>query len=195
MPKITAPSIAEHRNQQREALIREATRILLSEGPAAVTPRAVGSAVGLARSSVYEYFPSSGDLLAEVAVRAILEWSAELRSAIEPAGPGWPRLKAYVRSTLLMVKQGKHEIADRLEGVTFSDEQVQRFMEHHDALSSPLPGIMAELGVEGPELAGALAQGMVDAAVKRIGRGEDLDVVMGAVLTALRGGFASHDES
>ncbi|MBF0673542.1 MAG: TetR family transcriptional regulator [Salinibacterium sp.] len=190
MPKITAPSVAEHRNQQREALIREATRILLSEGPAAVTPRAVGSAVGLARSSVYEYFPSSGELLAEVAIRAILEWSTELTSAIEPAAPGWPRLEAYVRSTLLMVKEGKHEIADRLEGVSFSDEQVERFMGHHDALSSPLPGIMAELGVHRPDLAGALAQGMVDAAVKRIAQGEDVEVVTDAVLDSLRHGFA-----
>jgi len=190
MPKITAPSVAEHRNQQREALIREATRILLSEGPTAVTPRAVGSAVGLARSSVYEYFPSSGDLLAEVAIRAILEWSTELSSAIEPAAPGWPRLEAYVRSTLLMVKEGKHEIADRLEGVSFSEEQVQRFMGHHDALSSPLPDIMAELEVQRPELAGALAQGMVDAAVKRIAQGEDVEVVTDAVLDSLRHGFA-----
>lgn len=190
MPKITAPSVAEHRNQQREALIREATRILLSEGHAAVTPRAVGSAVGLARSSVYEYFPSSGDLLAEVAIRAILEWSAELRAAMEPAAPGWPRLEAYVRSTLSMVAGGKHEIADRLEAVAFTEAQVGRFMEHHDALSSPLPAILTELGADNPQLAAALIQGMVDAAVKRLSQGDAVDFVADAVLTALRRGFA-----
>lgn len=190
MPKINAPSVAEHRAQQWEALIGEATRILLADGPAAVTPRAVGAAVGLARSSVYEYFPSSGDLLAEVAVRAIAEWSAELAGAIAPADPGWPRLEAYVRSTLAMVASGKHEIANRLEGVSFTDSQVQRFMEHHDALSSPLPAILVELGAPNAELSSALVQGIVDAAVTRISLGAEAGAVGDAVLTLLKRGVA-----
>src|SRR5690554_3928394 len=111
MPKISAPSVVEHRAQQRAALITEATQILLRDGAAAVTPAAVGRAVGLARSSVYEYFPSTGDLLAEVALLAITEWSRELAAQIAPAGAGWPRLEAYVRASLDMVAEGKHEIA------------------------------------------------------------------------------------
>ena len=54
MPKISAPTVVEHRALQREALVREATAILLGDGAASVTPASVAKAVGLARSSIYE---------------------------------------------------------------------------------------------------------------------------------------------
>lgn len=189
MPKISAPSVAEHRALQREALINEATQILLTDGTAAVTPAAVGKAVGLARSSVYEYFPSSGDLLAEVAVRAIVDWTSELGDAIGPVSPGWPRLEAYVRASLSMVAEGKHEIANRLEGFAFTPSQVQRFMERHDEISSPLPAILAEIGSAAPALDSSLVQGMVDAAAKRINQGSDAAIVSERVLAMLHRGL------
>lgn len=179
----------EHRAIQREALIKEATRLLLADGTAAVTPAAVGKAVGLARSSVYEYFPSSGDLLAEVAVRAIIDWTSELGDAIGPAEPGWPRLEAYVRASLSMVAEGKHEIANRLEGFAFTPSQVQRFMERHDEISSPLPGILAEIGTAQPALDSSLVQGIVDAGAKGISHGQDVTVVSDRVLAMLRRGI------
>lgn len=188
MPRISAPSVAEHRAIQREALISEATQILLADGTSAVTPAAVGKAVGLARSSVYEYFPSSGDLLAEVAVRAIIDWTSELGEAINPVEPGWPRLEAYVRASLTMVAEGKHEIANRLEGFAFTSSQVQRFMEHHDEISSPLPTILAEIGTAAPALDSTLVQGIVDAGAKRISQGSDATVVSERVLGMLRRG-------
>lgn len=192
MPKITAPTVPEHRAHQRAALVHEAERILLADGAGAVTPAAVGRAVGLARSSVYEYFPSAGDLLAEVAHRSIQEWSAELDAAISPAGPGWPRLDAYIRASLRMVQEGKHDIADRLEGVDFAEAQVRRFMDTHDQLASPLPGIMGDIGIGDTALAGALVQGLVDAAARQV-RGEvaaddACEIVMGLLRSGLVAG-------
>lgn len=179
----------EHRIRQREAIVREAESILLAEGAASVTPAAIGRAVGLARSSVYEYFPSTGDLLAEVARRAITEWSVELGAQIEPAGRGWPRLETYVRASLDLVQQGKHEIADRLAGFDFTPPQMQHFMAQHDLLSSPLPEILGDLAVTDIRLTGGLVQGLVDAASRHVRAGADSGDVTARVMALLRGGL------
>lgn len=191
MPKITAPSVAQHRERQRAALVQQAESILLNEGASAVTAASVGKAVGLARSSVYEYFPSAGDLLAEVARQSIQQWSEELNVTIAPTPAGWPQLDAYVRATLRMVEEGKHEIADRLNGVDFTEEQRRRFMEPHDRLASPLPGVMQDIGVDDPELAAALVQGVVDAAIRRVGRNGDADGACTSIMALLRSGLVS----
>lgn len=189
MPKISASSVAEHRARQREAIVAEAAQILLRDGAGAVTPGAVGRAVGLARSSVYEYFPSAGDLLAEVAVRAIIDWSQQLSATIGTAELGWPRLEAYVRTSLRMVAEGRHEIADRLDGFAFTEAQSRWFMEHHDEISSPLPDIIGELGAEHPSLTAGLVQGVVDAAARRITAGEPQALVSDAAVKLLRRGI------
>ena len=56
MPKISAPSIVEHRELRRQQLISAALELALGEGAEAVTVAAVAKKAGLARSSIYEYF-------------------------------------------------------------------------------------------------------------------------------------------
>lgn len=51
MPKISAPTVAEHRVRQRGALLRAAIELLVDGGVSAVTPAAVSAAAGLARPS------------------------------------------------------------------------------------------------------------------------------------------------
>ncbi|MFE2631596.1 TetR/AcrR family transcriptional regulator, partial [Streptomyces sp. NPDC059374] len=71
MPKINASSVAEHRAQQREALIGAAIDILVHEGATAVTPAAVGARAGLARSRGYQYFDTAAALQAPVTEEAV----------------------------------------------------------------------------------------------------------------------------
>ena len=59
MPRIDAPTVAEHHAQRRAALLAAAEELLAEQGVEAVTPAAVGARAGLARSSVYQYFSSS----------------------------------------------------------------------------------------------------------------------------------------
>lgn len=191
MPKITAATVAEHRDRQHAALVQEAERILLADGASGVTPASIGQAVGLARSSVYEYFASTGDLLAEVAHRAIAHWSAELEAALARADAGWPRLEVYICTSLRMVQEGKHDIADRLEGFNFTAAQRQTFMEPHDRLASPLLGIMDEIGVGDPTLTATLTQGLVDAAARHVRSGGDADDTSARVMALLRVGLSA----
>ena len=54
MPKISAPTVAEHRAMQRAALVRAGEEVLLAAGLAGVTPRSVCERAGMSRSSFYD---------------------------------------------------------------------------------------------------------------------------------------------
>ena len=76
MPKISAPTVAEHRARQRAALL-DAARVLLEEqGYPALTFGALADRTGLARPTVYEYFGSKDDLM----VARSEEHTSELQS-------------------------------------------------------------------------------------------------------------------
>ncbi|MGB8020339.1 MAG: TetR family transcriptional regulator, partial [Candidatus Nanopelagicales bacterium] len=78
MPRIDAPTVAEHHQMRRAALIAAANDLLATEGVEAVTLGAVGAAAGLARSSVYQYFDSTGSLLAELVEQEVPRATAHL---------------------------------------------------------------------------------------------------------------------
>ena len=89
MPQIDAPTVAEHRAQQREALLDAAEAILLESGHGALTFRALGERTGLARNSIYRYFASRDDLIAALCERDMPRWLEELEAAMAAAdGPG-----------------------------------------------------------------------------------------------------------
>lgn len=99
MPKIDAPTVAEHRARREKAIIGAAVGILVTEGGTAVTPGAVAKEAGLARTSVYQYFPSTGALLGAAIEALAQERAVRLRSAVaEVDGPPLDRLRAYVRT-------------------------------------------------------------------------------------------------
>ncbi|MDJ0355733.1 TetR/AcrR family transcriptional regulator [Paenarthrobacter sp. PH39-S1] len=162
-----------HREIRRTALLAAARHDLLNGGAAAVTLARVGSATGLARSSVYEYFGSAGDLLTEVAVLAFGEWAADVRAAVDDADPGWPQLQAYVSRTLMMVSEGRHDIAAALDKVDFTAAQRERFRDLHVDLTEPLLRSLVYLDVPSPETYAALIQGMIDGATRQVGHGAD----------------------
>lgn len=64
MPRIAAGSIAEHVAQQEAAVIRAASKLFAARGVSQVSLAQIADEVGLARNSLYRYFPSKGHLLA-----------------------------------------------------------------------------------------------------------------------------------
>ena len=100
MPKIDAPTVAEHRANQERALLDAARELLLASGRAAITPAAVGAAAGLARSSVYKYFSSGEEILTRIAAEAFADWGARVSDAVGRAADADGRVDTYVRTTL-----------------------------------------------------------------------------------------------
>ncbi|MGW1088838.1 TetR/AcrR family transcriptional regulator [Streptomyces sp. NPDC002596] len=179
MPKISAATVAEHHAQQRLALVR-AARALLEGGDAeAVTFTAVAKATGLARNSVYKYFPGRPELLAAVVEDAMPRWTSAIRAGISAATTPEQKIAAYVTSQLELVRSGEHRIAQALAGVRDAAVVRESAAQAHRELLTPLTGALAELGDDDPRRTAVLLQGIVNAATTAIESGDDAVAVTG----------------
>ena len=88
MPKIAAPTVAQHRAMVQRRLIDAAEEIMRSGEPQRLTAGAVTSAAGIARNSIYRYVDSVDDLRGLVLARHLPAWidavAAELEAVDDP---------------------------------------------------------------------------------------------------------------
>ncbi len=166
MPQIDAPTVAEHRAQQREALLDGAEQILLEEGHGALTFGHLGERTGLARNSIYRYFSSRDDLIAALCERDMPRWLDELRTAMAAAPDADARIEAFVSTQLRLVVAGAHRLAELLGDAPLGPAVRARI----NALAyRPAALLVDELKLKGDpdaELAAQLVQGVVNAGVR-----------------------------
>jgi AcrR family transcriptional regulator len=88
MPKIAAGTVAEHVAHQEAALVDAASRLFAERGVSNVTLADIAAEVGLARNSVYRYFPDKAHILAAwfaADLAPLLALCAEIAQRDEPA--------------------------------------------------------------------------------------------------------------
>lgn len=171
MPRIHAPTVAEHRANTERALLAAAREILLASGPAAVTPAAVGAAAGLARSSVYKYFRSGEEILARIVADAFEDWGSRVSEAVGRAGNADARIDAYVRTTLELACSGAHRIAVLGGGLPGDDRARDRLAQAHHDLAAPLRAALADRGDPDPGLTAGLIDGALGRAIDQLDAG------------------------
>lgn len=191
MPRISAPTVAEHRVRQRDALLHAATELLVSGGVSAVTPAAVGAAAGLARPSVYQYFSSGADILAAVIEDAFPRANQSLQVALDAAiGPA-EKLDAYVRETLRLAAEGAHRPAAALAAAQLPSECLARLRELHREQAAPFMDALQALAVPELQVTAQLLGGVIEAAMGAVEDGASLAVVTDLTLALVRSA-ASH---
>ena len=186
MPKIAAPSVAEHRTRQRDALLRAATELLVTGGVSAVTPTAVGAAAGLSRPGVYQYFSSGADILAAVIEDAFPRANQSLRAALAGVVGPEQRLETYVRETLRLAADGAHRPAAALAAAQLPAECLARLGELHREQAAPFLAALEELEVPEMQLTAGLLTGLIEAAMRAIDTGASLDLVTEHTLALVR---------
>ena len=190
MPKISAPTVAEHRSAQHAAMLGAAEAILLEDGVEAVTPASVSARAGLARSTFYEYFPSKDDLLVALAGAAFESWGREVQATIDAAPAGIERLRAYVDVTLILTADGRHAMATALRGVPLSPKGRDDIAALHTALDDPLHDVLVGLDVSDARLVAPLVHGMLGSAMSLVSAGKDPRAVSAATTALLLRGVA-----
>ncbi|KDN81783.1 TetR/AcrR family transcriptional regulator [Kitasatospora cheerisanensis] len=189
MPKINAATVAEHRAQQRAALIRAAVDVLVEQGATAVTPAAVGARAGLARSSFYQYFPSAAALLAAIVEESFTAADAATAQALAEVGEPAARIDAFIRTELRIAAQGAHRPAKALMQAELPAECVARVHELHHQHYAPLQAALVDVTGDSAELTGQLVGGIVQAAMTAVEHGADPDHVADHALALLRNGL------
>jgi AcrR family transcriptional regulator len=96
VPKIDAPSVAEHVARREAAILATATRLFAEHPPSEVTLADIGREVGLARNSIYRYFPDKAHLLAAWFNAVLAPLQAASTEIAERAQPAPERLDAWL---------------------------------------------------------------------------------------------------
>ncbi|WP_433354866.1 TetR/AcrR family transcriptional regulator [Microtetraspora malaysiensis] len=171
MPRISAATVADHRANQHAALLDAARALLTEQGVQALTPAAVGSRVGLARSSVYRYFASTADILAQLVEDAFPRWLVRLREALRDAGDGATlddRIRAYGMAALEFVVSPDYALVPTLQEVGLPGECRERVDELHESLVEPLSEALEEAGYDHAGLRAHLAWGVIRVGARRL---------------------------
>ena len=177
MPKISAATVAEHRARQRQGLLDAAARLIATSDAAGLSLRDVAQEAGVSRTSVYDYFPSLGELLAALALEALPSWTMRLERAVSRARTPSTKVTAYVNETLELMASGEHRLAMALDELEVSAETRRRLADLHGALVEPLRVALNAAGHEGgagdPEVLVPLVYGTLNAAMQLVDRGAD----------------------
>jgi len=167
VPRITAATVAEHRQNQRRAVL-EAARSLLAETGQAPSLAAVGKRAGLARTSVYEYARSREDLLAAVVADVFPDWTRRIRSAIDAAPTPGERVWAYVESNVAFFGGSEQAVARALGSVVEPAVLRGPMQDFHTALQEPLRDALRELGDPDPDTTADIVDAMLLSATQEI---------------------------
>jgi AcrR family transcriptional regulator len=183
VPRISEPTVAEHRARQLRTLLDAARALVAEEGIEALSLAALARRVGVSRPGLYEYFRSRDDLVAAIVEEELPRWASLVAGSLDSADGLAGKVGAYVRAQLEVMTDGRHAAAVALVEHALAEPAREKIREGHAQLLRPLVTALAEGGVPEPELRAELIQGIVDAAAKLAQRhpGESGTIVHTAV--------------
>ncbi len=184
MPRIDAPTVAEHRARQRRAMLDAARSHLASTG-AVPSLAEVGAIAGLARSSVYQYFSSRDDLMAAVVHEVLPDWSRRVASAVDEAGTPGEKVWAYVRANVKLFHSEEQAVATALTDVVEPSVLAGPMAQFHAELQVPLLAALRAMGEPHPEVVAELV-GSLTVKVTHSTAGQDRPLPEGETLALLR---------
>lgn len=173
MPKISAPTVAEHRERRLRTLLHAGRDLVSEQGPEALTLGSLAQRVGLSRSSVYEYFRSRDDLAAAIIEDALPRWAEETEQELARHDGLSAKVAGYVKHQIWMLTDGQHAAAVALSSHALGDEIRDRIRQEHERLLAPLVQTLADAGIPDAELRAQFIQGIVNAAAARLDTSED----------------------
>lgn len=175
MPRIETETLAQHRDWRRNQLIEAAAGIALESGGSAVTVAAVAQRAGLSRTSVYEYFGSSSELIADLVIDELGTFASTLNSAVSQCSDPQCVISCWIKGALEYIADGRHLLAKALNATSMPQSRAQQIGIAHKALMAPLVHSVEQLGVEDTQRALLFIQAITDASTKRIESGHDAE--------------------
>ena len=114
MPRISADTVAAHVAIQSAAVVEAAARLFAERGIAEVTMGDIAEEVGLARNSLYRYFPDKGHILVAwltAEIDPLVAESARIAGTDEPVAE---RLERWLSFHLELGTDDDHRLMERV---------------------------------------------------------------------------------
>ena len=152
MPKISAPTLHEHRAGTIERLLDAWGDLVMAEGYDHVSLADVASKVGIARTAIYNYFPDKETLLFAWTDREVERTIARMQDKIAEAETSADKLRVAVRLQLESFTD-RHLPPGREVMQLLRRDAYERFMQHLEPLEETLRALIKD-GLEANEFSG-----------------------------------------
>jgi AcrR family transcriptional regulator len=106
VPKIEAPTVAEHRAQVQLRLVDATEQLMRSGQP--LTAAAVAAGAGIARNSIYRYVASVDELRDLVVARYLPQWLDAVNAKLASATSAEERISVWVHANLRQAADSGH---------------------------------------------------------------------------------------
>lgn len=180
MPRISAPTVVEHRAMVQQQLVDAAEQILRSGQPDALTASAVTAAVGIARNSIYRYVESVDDLRGLVLARHLPAWLEAVENELSAIKDPGDRIAVWVRANVEQAARSGHGWLMGLGQTTVPSEATMKVMETAHAI---MRDVLADAWMrlvddrETAMVAAGFTRGILEAGFKQLDAGRNPDFV------------------
>lgn len=167
-PKISEPTNVEQRAWRRNQLLEVALGLALETGSYEISMTELARRAGLSRTSVYDYFSSSSEVIAQVLLHELDRYQEVLQIAIDQHVEEEKKLRAWIEASLTYISSGDHLLARGINSISTNPKSASVFRAKHKALLEPLIEVFMTLGVKSIDRALVHTQSVLDTAVKNI---------------------------
>jgi AcrR family transcriptional regulator len=187
-PRIQAATVVEQRQMRQRQLIDAALSIALESGAANITVAAVAKRAGLARSSMYEYFSSSADLIADLVIEELALYQKRLAQAVKGTEDPYQHIELWIAEALQYVVDGRHMLIKSLNAASIPDFRRDEISQGHRNLMTTISAPLQEIGLTDIRGAMSYLQNTIEAASVRIESGSDSELeIRSAQIYAIAG--------
>ncbi len=167
MPKIAADTLAEHVAKQERKVFEAAVRLFVERGYGSVTFGDIADEVGLARNSLYRYYPSKAVILARWIEAELAEEVKRSDAILGGNGLVTERIMAWAISQVAYARRPEHAllVAFASARAELDEASLRSLGKAHARLNEPLIATLREAGVgESADLTARLIFGLADQA-------------------------------
>jgi AcrR family transcriptional regulator len=187
-PRIQAATVVEQRQMRQRQLIDAALSIALESGAANITVAAVAKRAGLARSSMYEYFSSSADLIADLVIEELALYQKRLAKAVRGTEDPYQHIELWIAEALQYVVDGRHMLIKSLNAATIPEFRRDEISQGHRNLMTTISAPLQEIGLTDIRGAMSYLQNTIEAASVRIESGSNSELeIRSAQIYAIAG--------
>jgi AcrR family transcriptional regulator len=149
VPRINAASVAEHVAQQRAAVFDAAIGLFVAEGYANVSMSEIAAEVGLARNSLYRYFPDKAHILLEWFRDELPLQAAHSAERLGLDGTPTERIGRWALDQLDYARRPEHELMVALPELLGGADDATRaeLADAHRELLAPLDAALVDAGI------------------------------------------------
>lgn len=195
MPRISAPSVQEHREAQRCALLNAARAIVVRGGAGELGFAELAERTGLARPSIYEYFRNKSALIRALIDDEFPAWHEQVARAVAAAPDGASAVSAFVESQLNLISAGRHELAFALMQGPLDPDAREHLEGKHAALLAEIRPALLAMGAPDPDFAARMVATVVASAASGLRSSTDPAPIVKASARFAVGGVRGLAES